>query len=475
MQDAHPRRLVFARQRVDDHLARGGAVGEVVEGPTGGLGAVVVDLGRAVVAGGRQRHAAEPGLFHQVGERHLLGADAHAVGQELDLAGGHAILLRREGGQPFLDRPRRRARRHAVDVRPRRGSRRRRVRHLAGIGGGDLDAIEVDLQLLGHHLRHLDEQALTHLGAAVIEMDAAVGINVEKGAGLVQMRRGEGDAELYRRQRQALLEIGTGGVERRDLPAALPVVRRRLQIGDQLRQDVVLDGHVIGRHVALALAVEIALADLQRILAELAGDRIHHLLDSHHALRPAEAAEGGVRHQVRLAATGGDARAVEVVAVVGMEHGAVGDGAGEVGGEAAIGGLHEFDAADAPGFVESDLVVDAERMPLARHDHVVVAVEPELGRPPGLHGGESGDDGPLRRLRFLASEAAAHAPHLDRHGVARPVKRVGDQVLHLARMLGRAMHEHVPILQGDGERDLALEIEMILSADIDATAEAAGR
>jgi hypothetical protein len=84
----------------------------------------------------------------------------------------------------------------------------------------------------------------------------------------------------------------------------------------------------------------------------------------------------------------------------------------------------------------------------------------------------AGDDGPLRRLRLLAAEAAAHAPHLDRHGVARPVERVGDQVLHLARMLGRAMDEHVPILHGDGERDLALEIEMILSADIDPAAEA---
>ena len=49
---------------------------------------------------------------------------------------------------------------------------------------------------------------------------------------------------------------------------------------------------------------------------------------------------------------------LEEIAVVRMEHGPIGDGAGEVGGAAAVGGLHELDAEDAALAVEADVVVD---------------------------------------------------------------------------------------------------------------------
>ena len=57
---------------------------------------------------------------------------------------------------------------------------------------------------VGHHLRHLDVEPLPHLGAAVVEVDRAVAIDVHQRAGLVVPGRGEGDAELDRRQRDAL-------------------------------------------------------------------------------------------------------------------------------------------------------------------------------------------------------------------------------------------------------------------------------
>ena len=44
----------------------------------------------------------------------------------------------------------------------------------------------VDLELLGHHLRDLDVEPLPHLGAAVVQMDRAVGIDVHQRAGLVE-------------------------------------------------------------------------------------------------------------------------------------------------------------------------------------------------------------------------------------------------------------------------------------------------
>ena len=114
---------------------------------------------------------------------------------------------------------------------------------------------------------------------------------------------------------------------------------------------------------------------------------------------------------------------------------------------------------------EADVVVDAEVVALAGHDHVVVAVEPHLARPPGLPRAERGERRPLRRLALLAAEAAAHAPHLDGDRVVVEAEHMGDDVLHLGRVLGRGMDEHVAVLAGDGERDLAFEVEMLLPAD----------
>ena len=69
-----------------------------------------------------------------------------------------------------------------------------------------------------------------------------------------------------------------------------------------------------------------------------------------------------------------------------------------------------------------------------------------------------------RHLRFLAAEAAAHAPALDDDVVRRDAERMRDHVLHLARMLGRRVDVHAAVLARDRERDLAFEVEMVLAA-----------
>ena len=93
----------------------------------------------------------------------------------------------------------------------------------------------------------------------------------------------------------------------------------------------------------------------------------------------------------------------------------------------------------------------------------------------GLPRGQRRQRRPLRRLALLAAEAAAHAPHLDGHGVVVEAEHVGDDVLHLGRVLGRGMDEHVAVLAGDGERDLPLEIEMLLPADAELAGDLARR
>ena len=119
-----------------------------------------------------------------------------------------------------------------------------------------------------HHLGDLDHQPLAHFGAAMVQVDRAVGIDQHQRAGLVEMGGGEADPELHRGQREALLEDVVAGVERLHRGAARGIARAFGQLGDQLRRDIVGDLHVIGRHVA-AGAVEIGLADVERIAAEL--------------------------------------------------------------------------------------------------------------------------------------------------------------------------------------------------------------
>ncbi len=69
-----------------------------------------------------------------------------------------------------------------------------------------LTVSSVHAERLGHHLRHLDMEPLPHLGAAVAQMDRAVAIDMHQRAGLVVPGRRERDAELHRRQRDALLQ-----------------------------------------------------------------------------------------------------------------------------------------------------------------------------------------------------------------------------------------------------------------------------
>ena len=223
-------------------------------------------------------------------------------------------MLGRELDEAFAQRHRRSLRSLAVDVGARGGRRRRCIGHLAGIRRGDTDAIDVDLQLFGHDLRDLREQPLSHLGSAVVQHQRAVRIDMEQAAGLVQVRGGERDAEFDRRERDAALEDQAAGVERADRLAPRVIVGALFELPHDVVDHVVDDRLVVVRDVALVDAVEIELAHVEGILAEVARDLVDDALDAHHALRPAEAAERGIRHRVGLAAEGKDADVFEDVA-----------------------------------------------------------------------------------------------------------------------------------------------------------------
>ena len=56
------------------------------------------------------------------------------------------------------------------------------------MSGGDLDPVQVDPESIGHHLGHLDEQPLPHFRSTVLELNAAILVNMDQRTGLVQAR-----------------------------------------------------------------------------------------------------------------------------------------------------------------------------------------------------------------------------------------------------------------------------------------------
>src|SRR5690606_21086503 len=347
--------------------------------------------------------------------------------------------------------------------------------YLVGVGRGDLDALDVDLEHLGHHLSDLDVQPLAHLGAAVIQVDAAIGVDVHQRTGLVEEARREADAELHRRQRQALLQDRAAGVERTDFLAALGVFAAGLQLGGHLLEHVVLDGLVVRRDVALGLAIVVALAHFQRVLAQLARDRIHGLLDGDHALRAAEAAVGGVGGGVGLAAVTVDGGVAQVVGVVGVKHGAVDDGARQVRRIAAVAGQVDLDAMQQAVVVEAHVVFDVEGVTLAGHGHVFHARQAHLGRPPGQVGDHRAHAGGHRGLGFLAAETTAHASHVDDDLVHRYAEDFGHQFLHLGGVLRRGVDDHAAVFGGHHRGNLGFQVEVFLAADVQRALQATWR
>ena len=238
----------------------------------------------------------------------------------------------------------------------------------------------------------------------------------------------------------------------------------RLELVDDALDDVVFDGHAVGRYVIAADAVEIPPPDDVNGKAELAGDRFDDRFDRKHALRSAIAAKGRIGDSVGFARQAAKTHVGKEVTIVGMAQRACQYRRGVIGDAAAVGGQREIERLDASLAVESDIVPDQEWMALAGCAHVVVAREPQLHRPArldGEYGGDAGDDG---GLALLAAERSSHAPHLDGNGVERQAEQMRDAMLDFGRMLGRTPDLHVAVFARHRERDLPFEVEVILTA-----------
>nr|GEU28080.1 hypothetical protein [Tanacetum cinerariifolium] len=457
--------LPFAGERVHHHLGDGRAIGVVRERMAAHGFRVPVQAGRGIKAVGPQLHPGQVRLLHQRREWHHVAVDVHRIVHEAHrLAVVVAVLLDRVRGEPLADLARRILRGLAIEVGAGGRGRGRRIGDLAGVGGRHPQMVDGDAQFVGDYLHHLGVDALPHLGAAVVDQYRAVDIHVHQRARLVQVRDVEGDTEFERRERQPFFQHRAGVVERVDGGAARAVGAGRFEFGRQGLDHVVDDFLAVGRDVAVGAAIEIEAADIERVAPQVAGDVVDDVFDGDGALRAAEAPERRVGLGVGLAAAGQDFHVRQIIRVVEVADGACGNRAGQVGRVAGAQRHVHLGGQDLAGVVVTHLVLVEEAVALAGDQHVVVAVGAQLDRAfqPGRR--NAGRRRPKRRLRFLAAEAPAHAPALDLHLVRMHAQRMRDHVLHLARMLGGALHQHAVVLFRDRVGDLPFQVKLLLAA-----------
>ena len=135
------------------------------------------------------------------------------------------------------------------------------------------------------------------------------------------------------------------------------------------------------------------------------------------------------------------------------------------------GGAH---GEHVPLVVIADREARVERVALAGDLHVDVAVELQAHRAPGLPGSERHQRGEAVALGLLAAEASPHARDLHddlAHGQGKDVR---DDRLDLGRVLARRADEDVVVVAALGPCGLGLEVEVLLSADVERPVERVG-
>ena len=163
----------------------------------------------------------------------------------------------------------------------------------------------------------------------------------------------------------------------------------------------------------------------------------------------------------------GNPAGIQQIGVIAVQHRPVCNGQGQVHRPAAAGVMGEIHPQQPPAVVKSRIIVDAEIVPFAGDDHVVVSVITHLAGSPRRPGSDSAGHSQRIALRLLAAKAAAHAPHFNPHGVHRHTQRLGNLMLNFRRVLRAGMDGHVAALLRQSEGDLTLQIKMLLPAHID--------
>ena len=146
-------------------------------------------------------------------------------------------------------------------------------------------------------------------------------------------------------------------------------------------------------------------------------------------------------------------------------------GFGQVQAPAAVGGERGVERLQPAVLVEGHPPRRVEAVPLAGHRHVLGAAEPQPHRAAGEHRAQGGDRREPVRLHLLAAESATHPQALHGDLVTGEAEHVRDDLLRLARVLGRGLHEHLIGLVDVRQRRVRLEVEVLLTRERELAAE----
>ena len=246
-------------------------------------------------------------------------------------------------------------------------------------------------------------QALAHLGAAVVDQHRAVLVDVHQRAGLVVGGEVERDPELHRGDGQAPLGVRVRGVEGGDLRLPARDVGAREHLVPRL-DDAARVAHRLAVGRRLALDVEVAAPQVRRVEPEQRRAAAEDVLDHQHPLRPAEAAERGLRGLVGAGDPPVQEDVRDPVGVVDVAQRPRQHRLAEVEAPAAVGGEGGLERQQPALVVEADPPLGVEPVALAGHRHVLRAAEPQPHRSPGERGAQRGDRGEAVRLHLLAAE-----------------------------------------------------------------------
>ena len=313
-----------------------------------------------------------------------------------------------------------------------------------------------------HHLRHLGVEALAHLGAAVVDQDGPVGIHMHQRPRLVEMRHVERDAKLDGGQRQATFEHSAAGVVGAYCRPACRVTCLLGQLGHQWADDVVVKHLAVRCHVVAGGAVKVGLPHRQRVQAQLARHAVQDHLDGQRALRPTKTTERGVALGVGAGAIAVHGHVGQPVGVVKVAQGPGHHRRAQVSRVAGVGDQIHRHTQDAARTVVAHVPADLKAVAAAGDQHVVIPVWPQFDRPLQLGRRQRGDAGKQRALAFFATKTAPHAPADHLHPVGRQAQGMRHQMLHLAGVLGAAIHQQATVFLRLGVADLAFQIKLFL-------------
>ena len=219
---------------------------------------------------------------------------------------------------------------HTVQVRSRRCGGGGCIRHLCRIRCRNSYNRRVDAESRRCDLRDLLEQALSHFGAAMVQHDRPVLIDMDQGPRLIEVGQRKGNPEFDGGKGDPLFQGRVFRVPFCNRRPPRRIIGRCDQRFGHFMQQEILNRHSIGRGVARGLGViachfgiVIHAPHRDRIMAKVMGDVIDDTFDPQNALRPAEPAIGRGRLHVGFQAVGRNPRMGQQIGVIRMQHGTV--------------------------------------------------------------------------------------------------------------------------------------------------------